>query len=97
MTYKITLIDRDGTENTFECEKDSYILEKAEELGYNLPFSCRAGACSTCVGKIVEGTVDQSDQFYLDDDQMAEGLALLCVSYPTSDVRVRTEIVEELF
>ena len=46
---------------------------------------------------MVSGTVDQEDQSFLDDEQLAAGFALLCVSYPTSDVVVETEKEEALF
>ena len=88
-------ISIEGCES-FDCADDVYMLDAAEAAGVDLPSSCRAGACSACAGKILTGSVDQIDQSFLDEDQMEQGYALLCVSYPTSNCTIKSDVQNDL-
>ena len=97
MAYSIKLQTPDGSTETFECDADTFILDALEEVGLDHQSSCRSGACSSCAMKVVEGTVNQEEQTFLDDDQMEEGYVLTCVAYPESDLTLLTEQEENLY
>ena len=97
-TYNVTLISEEYELNeTISCADEDSILDYAEAAGIDLPYSCRAGACSTCVGIVTSGTVDQSEQSFLDDDQMGKGWVLTCVARATSDCEILVHEEENIF
>nr|YP_010634198.1 ferredoxin [Ecklonia radiata]WBQ42937.1 ferredoxin [Ecklonia radiata] len=96
--FKVKIINPElKLDQVIDCEGDQTILDAAEDQELNLPYSCRAGACSSCAGKVIKGTVDQSEQSFLEPDQMENGFVLTCIAYPESDCTIESHAEHELF
>lgn len=81
-TAAITL---DGSTRTITMGKDMSILEAALQNAMDAPFACRAGVCSTCRCKVLEGEVEMAANHALEDYEVEKGYVLSCQSYPLSD------------
>jgi len=96
--HKIRLINKkNNLDITISCSENTSILESAEMNKIKLPYSCRAGSCSTCLGKIMEGNVDQTEQIFLDDLQIKQGYILTCLACPRSNLVIETHQEENLY
>jgi ring-1,2-phenylacetyl-CoA epoxidase subunit PaaE len=60
------------------------ILDAAERAGLDLPFSCRAGVCSTCRARLVTGSARMEHNVALEDWEVEAGYILCCQARPTS-------------
>ena len=68
----------DGKEHEVALSPDEHVLDAALNAGLDLPFSCKAGVCSTCRCKVTHGEVTMDKNFTLEADEMAQGFALSC-------------------
>ncbi|WP_227871701.1 2Fe-2S iron-sulfur cluster-binding protein [Flavobacterium kingsejongi] len=98
-TYKVRLTNpRAGLNTTIEVLWHDYILNAAEEQGIDLPYSCRCGADSSSLAKQLSGSpADQSEQTFLNEEQIDAGWVLLDVASPTSDCTFLTHQEENLY
>ena len=95
-TYKVEILHDDQTYN-IEVPEDQTILAAAHAQDIDLPTSCSAGVCTTCAALITEGTVTREEGIGLSPDLQAEGYALLCVAYPSSDVKLESRKEDEVY
>ena len=74
---------------TVDVAEDEYILEEAEDAGLHLPYDCRSGTCTTCIQKCLEGKIDQDMAFAIGDEELEQGLRLICIGSPPLRRRAR--------
>ncbi len=85
-TAEVTVL-MDGRRRTFHMPMDGEtVLDAAARAGIELPFSCRAGVCSTCRTKVVRGEVEMAQNYALEDWEVAQGYVLACQSRARSAV-----------
>ena len=79
----------DGRRRTFTMRmNDEVVLDAAMRAGLELPFSCRAGVCSTCRTKLVRGEVEMAQNYALEEWEVEQGYVLACQSH------VKTPVIE---
>lgn len=97
-SYTVRIRNRQtATEHWVQVPEDRYILHSAEAQGVELPFSCRNGACTTCAVRVLSGELAQPEAIGLSPKLKESGYALLCVSYPRSDLDVETQDEDEVY
>jgi ring-1,2-phenylacetyl-CoA epoxidase subunit PaaE len=75
----------DGRRRTFEMASDgTTVLEAAEQAGLELPYSCRAGVCSTCRTRVVRGAVTMMTNYALEPWEVEAGYVLCCQALPAA-------------
>jgi len=85
MTHRITI---KPSNHAFETQDDESVLEAALREGFVIAYGCRNGACGTCKGKVLQGTVDYGvyQDSTLPESDKALGYALFCQAKPLSDL-----------
>lgn len=79
----------DEEEHKIELESGETILEGAERIGVDPPFSCQSGVCTTCKAKLLRGEVEMENNFGLGEDEISEGYVLTCIGKPqTAGVKI---------
>lgn len=85
MSFEVTLMP---SKKRFTVSAGKSILTAGHDAGIAMPYSCRAGACRTCRGRVLQGQVDHGHVHprYLSEEEREQGYALLCQAQPLSDL-----------
>ena len=93
-TFTVTV---EPLDRQVECRSDQPSLDACLRAGIYLPHACTHGTCGTCKLQVLEGDIEHNDasDFALMEFERTEGMALVCVATPTSDVTVEADVEVE--
>ena len=77
-----------GESCTLTIDRDTSLLDAALVNNLDAPYACKAGVCSTCKAKVLEGDVEMIANHALEDDEVDAGYVLSCQSFPVSSAKV---------
>ena len=77
----------DGQSSTVESpvSANESILNAALRVRPDVPFACAGGVCGTCRARLVEGSVNMTENYALEPDELERGYVLTCQSHPKTD------------
>ncbi|MEJ7775594.1 MAG: ferredoxin--NADP reductase [Nocardioidaceae bacterium] len=79
-------VELDGEQHAFDdWPAGTKMLDHLEAKDVKAPYSCRAGECSACAVRLLEGEVTMLHNEVLDEEDLAEGIRLACQSLPVTD------------
>lgn len=83
-------LELDGEHHVIPCDSGQTVLDAAEKIGIELPYSCREGMCASCMCEVIEGSVKLNNNDVLDERDLANHLTLSCQAVPlTSEVKLK--------
>ncbi|CAI85959.1 MULTISPECIES: ferredoxin--NADP reductase [Pseudoalteromonas] len=83
-------LELDGEHYVIACESGQTVLDAAEKIGIELPYSCREGMCASCMCEVVSGQVKLNNNDVLDEKDLANNLTLSCQAVPlTSELKLK--------
>ena len=92
MSFKVTVLP---SRHEFTVEEGQSVLDAALAAGIVLPYSCRNGACSTCKGRVVEGSYEggPNSAQIIPEEEREQGYTLFCQARPLSDLTIEAQEV----
>ena len=80
--FATAVIVSDGVRTAVPVMEGEPILDAALRAGLDLPYSCRAGMCSTCRARVTEGSVQMAVNYGLEPWETEAGYVLTCQAHP---------------
>ncbi len=78
-------VQLDGEHHELTWPRQQTLLDTMLAKGLDAPYSCKEGACSACVCRVVSGEVSMRRNEILEVEDLADGYVLACQAVPVTD------------